>query len=186
MQMHGAVSVLVRGRVKSLKWRLVFTKDQYSAHCSSSLCLKPYHESSALGSPGRTSIRPPPRGRFGRRSRRNSYDFALSVREGEDDFAPFFGDFRNLLSVLLAPVSRFFACLQQTLTVALMIANGDTPTTTRCLQKHDIITLIGNYITVHIPLINPVITSVDVIRYHAITRDDNWPKWLAESTTWTM
>ena len=89
--------------------------------------------------------RPPPRGRFGRSSRRNSYDFALSVREGEDDFAPFFGDFRNLLSVLLAPVSRFFACLQQTLTVALMIANGDTPTTTRCLQKHDIITLIGNY-----------------------------------------
>ena len=34
----------VRGTVKSLKWRLVFTKDQYSAHCSSSLCLKPYHE----------------------------------------------------------------------------------------------------------------------------------------------
>ena len=90
-------------------------------------------------------VRPPPRGRFGRRSRRNSYDFALSVREGEEDFAPFFGNFRNLLSVLLAPVSRFFACLQQTLTVALMIANGDTPTTTRCLQKHDIITLIGNY-----------------------------------------
>ena len=89
--------------------------------------------------------RPPWRGRFGRRSRRNSYDFALSVREGEDDFALFFRDFRNLLSVLLAPVSRFFACLQQTLTVALMIANGDTPTTTRCLQKHDIITLIGNY-----------------------------------------
>ena len=56
MQMHGAVSVLVRGTVKSLKWRLVFTKDQYSAHCSSSLCLKPYHESSALGSPGRTSM----------------------------------------------------------------------------------------------------------------------------------
>ena len=91
-----------------------------------------------------TVHRPPPRGRFGRRSCRNSYDFALSVGEGEDDFAPFFGDFRNLLSVLLAPVSRFFACLQQTLTVALMIANGDTPTT-RCLQKHDIITLIGNY-----------------------------------------
>ena len=42
--------------VKSLKWRLVFTKDQYSAHCSSSLCLKPYHESSALGSPVRTSM----------------------------------------------------------------------------------------------------------------------------------
>ena len=56
MQMHGAVSVLVRGTVKSLKWRLVFTKDQYSARCSSSLCLKPYHESSALGSPGRTSM----------------------------------------------------------------------------------------------------------------------------------
>ena len=90
-------------------------------------------------------IRPPLRGRFGRRSRRNSYDFALSVREGEEDFAPFFSEFRNLLSVLLAPVSRFFACLQQTLTVALMIANGDTPTTTRCLQKHDIITLISNY-----------------------------------------
>ena len=56
MQMRGAVSVLLRGTVKSLKWRLVFTKDQYSAHCSSSLCLKPYHESSALGSPGKTSM----------------------------------------------------------------------------------------------------------------------------------
>ena len=56
MQMHGAMSVLVRGTVKSLKWRLVFTKDQYSARCSSSLCLKPYHESSTLGSPGRTSM----------------------------------------------------------------------------------------------------------------------------------
>ena len=56
MQMHWAVSVLVRGTVKSLKWRLVFTKDQYSAHCSSSLCLKSYHESSALGSLGRTSM----------------------------------------------------------------------------------------------------------------------------------
>ena len=52
MQMREAVSMLVRGTVKSLKWRLVFTKDQYSAHCSSSLCLKPYHESSALGSLG--------------------------------------------------------------------------------------------------------------------------------------
>ena len=31
-------------------------KVQYSAHCSSSLCLKPYHESSALGSPGRISM----------------------------------------------------------------------------------------------------------------------------------
>ena len=29
---------------------------QYSAHCSSSLCLTPYHESSALGSPWRTSM----------------------------------------------------------------------------------------------------------------------------------
>ena len=56
MQMREAMSVLVRGTVKSLKGRLVFTKDQYSAHCSSSLCLKPYHESSALGSPGRTSM----------------------------------------------------------------------------------------------------------------------------------
>ena len=34
----------------------VFTKDQFSAHCSSSLCLKPYHESSALESPGKTSM----------------------------------------------------------------------------------------------------------------------------------
>ena len=57
MQMRGAVSMLVRGTVKSLKWRLVFTKDQYSAHCSSSLWLKHYHESSALGSRGRTSMR---------------------------------------------------------------------------------------------------------------------------------
>ena len=54
--MHGAMSMLVRGTVKSLKWRLVFTKDQYSARCSSSLCLKPYHESCALGSSGRTSM----------------------------------------------------------------------------------------------------------------------------------
>ena len=56
MQMHGAVSMLLRGTVKSLKWRSVFTKAQYSAHFSSSLCLKPYHENSALGSPGRTSM----------------------------------------------------------------------------------------------------------------------------------
>ena len=48
MQMRGAVSVLVRDTVKSLKWRSVFTKAQYSAHFSSSLWLKPYHESSAL------------------------------------------------------------------------------------------------------------------------------------------
>ena len=54
MQMRGAVSVLVRGTV-NFKW-LVFTKDQYSAPFSSSLRLKPYHESSALGSPGRTSM----------------------------------------------------------------------------------------------------------------------------------
>ena len=33
-----------------------FAKAQYSAPCSSSLCLKLYHESSALGSPGRTSM----------------------------------------------------------------------------------------------------------------------------------
>ena len=39
--------VLVRGTVKSLKWRLVFTKDQYSARCSSLLSLKLYHDSSA-------------------------------------------------------------------------------------------------------------------------------------------
>ena len=56
MQMHRAMSVLVMGTVNSLKWRLVFTKDQYSARCSSSLCLKPYHESSALGSSGRISM----------------------------------------------------------------------------------------------------------------------------------
>ena len=31
-------------------------QNQYSAHCSSSLCLEPYHESSALGTPGRTSM----------------------------------------------------------------------------------------------------------------------------------
>ena len=31
------------GTVKSLKWRSVFTKARYSAHCSSSLCLKHCH-----------------------------------------------------------------------------------------------------------------------------------------------
>ena len=41
---------------EEFEWRLVFIKDQYSARCSSSLCLKPYHMSSALGSPGRTSM----------------------------------------------------------------------------------------------------------------------------------
>ena len=36
--------------------RTVFAKAQYSACCSSSLCLKPCYESSALGSPGSTSM----------------------------------------------------------------------------------------------------------------------------------
>ena len=31
-------------------------QNQYSAHCSSSLCQKPYHQSSALRSPGKTSM----------------------------------------------------------------------------------------------------------------------------------
>ena len=44
------------GYSEEMKWGLVFTKDQYPAHCSSSLHLKPYHESSALGSPGKTSM----------------------------------------------------------------------------------------------------------------------------------
>ena len=44
-----------------VQWRvwsegLMFTKTRYSACCSSSLCLKPCHTSSALGSPGRTFI----------------------------------------------------------------------------------------------------------------------------------
>ena len=34
----------------------VFTKARYSAFCFSSLCLKLCHVSSALGSPGRTSM----------------------------------------------------------------------------------------------------------------------------------
>ena len=46
----------MRGIVKSLKWRSVFTKALYSARCSSSLCLKPCHRRSALGSPVRTSL----------------------------------------------------------------------------------------------------------------------------------
>ena len=37
-------------------WRSVFTKAQYSVLCSSSLCLKLCHVSSAFGSPGRTSM----------------------------------------------------------------------------------------------------------------------------------
>ena len=44
------------GYSEEFEVRLVFTKDQYSACCSSSLCLKPYHMSSALGSPGKTSM----------------------------------------------------------------------------------------------------------------------------------
>ena len=44
------------GYSEEFEVKLVFTKDQYSAHCSSSLCLKPYHESSTLGSPGKTSV----------------------------------------------------------------------------------------------------------------------------------
>ena len=52
------MSVLVRGTVKSLKWMSVFTKAQYSAHYSLTLCLKPCHAKSALGSPGRTAMPP--------------------------------------------------------------------------------------------------------------------------------
>ena len=52
MAMSGAMSVFVTGTVK----KLVFTKTRYSACCSSSLCLKPCHASSALGSPARTFI----------------------------------------------------------------------------------------------------------------------------------
>ena len=56
MPMSGAMSMLVRSTEKCLKWRSVFTKVQYSACYSSSLCLKPCLVSSALGSPGRTSM----------------------------------------------------------------------------------------------------------------------------------
>ena len=52
----GAVSVLVGNAVKGLGWGLVFTRDLCSARCSSSLCLRPYRESSALESPRRTSV----------------------------------------------------------------------------------------------------------------------------------
>ena len=51
MQMHRAMFALVRGTVKSLKWRSVFTKAQYSACFSSSLCLKPYPLWGPLGGP---------------------------------------------------------------------------------------------------------------------------------------
>ena len=56
MPMSGAMSLLVKGTVKSLKWSSVFIKTRFSAYCSSSLCLKPCHANSALGSPGRTSL----------------------------------------------------------------------------------------------------------------------------------
>ena len=55
-QSHVHVGEGYRGTVKSLKWKLVFTNTWYSASCSSSLCLKPCHASSALGSPRRTSM----------------------------------------------------------------------------------------------------------------------------------
>ena len=47
MPMPQAVSVLVRGIVKSMKYRLVFNKDLYSARCFSSLSLKPFHKFSS-------------------------------------------------------------------------------------------------------------------------------------------
>ena len=56
MPMCRPMSVLVRSKVKSLKWRSVFIKAGYSACCSSLLCLKPCHASSTLGSPGKTSL----------------------------------------------------------------------------------------------------------------------------------
>ena len=45
-----------KGYSEELKWRSVFIKTRYSACCASSLCLKPCHASSALGSPERTSL----------------------------------------------------------------------------------------------------------------------------------
>ena len=56
MPMCEAMSVLVRSTLKSLKWKSMLIKAWYSAHCSSSLCLKPCHRSSALGFPVRTSM----------------------------------------------------------------------------------------------------------------------------------
>ena len=47
---------LCEGYSEELKWRSVFIKTRYSACCASSLCLKPCHASSALGSPERTSL----------------------------------------------------------------------------------------------------------------------------------
>ena len=75
--------------------------------------------------------------------------------------------FWRFSKLTFGPASWFIACLQQTLTnmAALMIANGDTHTSTSCLKKHDIITLTGYY---RQPF-NPIITSVDVIS------DPQWP-----------
>ena len=56
MPMWWTMSVLVKGTVKSLKWSSVFTKTRYAARWSSSLRLNPCHASSALESPGRTSM----------------------------------------------------------------------------------------------------------------------------------
>ena len=56
MPVPGAMSILGMGTVKGLKLRSVFTKAWYLACCSSSLCLKPCHASSTLGSPERTSM----------------------------------------------------------------------------------------------------------------------------------
>ena len=47
---------LCEGYSEELKWRSVFIKTRYTACCTSSLCLKPHHSSSALGSPERTSL----------------------------------------------------------------------------------------------------------------------------------
>ena len=44
------------GYSEEFEVKLVFTKALYSARCFSSFCLKPCHVSSALGSPGRTSV----------------------------------------------------------------------------------------------------------------------------------
>ena len=44
-----------KGYSEEFEVKVRFTKAQYSAHCCTSLSLKPCHTSSALGSPGRTS-----------------------------------------------------------------------------------------------------------------------------------
>ena len=60
MQMRGAMSVYMyivgEGYSEEFEGRSEFTKAQYSACCSSSLCLNPCHESSDRGFPGRTSM----------------------------------------------------------------------------------------------------------------------------------